>query len=141
MALGSTRDPLYTKYIKKSREFRVHIFRGRVIDVQEKRKRQEVPNDEVNYLIRNSHNGWVFCRDGVDCPDSILDLSIRAVSTLGLDFGAADIGWNDHYGRGYIFEVNTAPGLEGTTLDKYYEAICEVLPQVTHGRYRERRAA
>ena len=53
------RAPLYTKYTKKADEYRVHVLGDHVIDVQLKKKRQEVPNEEVNYQIRNSANGWV----------------------------------------------------------------------------------
>lgn len=120
--------PLYTKYIKKQHEYRIHVFQGRVIDIQQKRKRREVSNDEVNYQVRNHINGWVFCRDNIHEPDeSLMDMSIRAVSALGLDFGAVDVIWNRNRQQGYVLEVNTAPGLEGTTLGKYVGAIQSLL--------------
>ena len=83
--------PLYTKYVKKADEYRVHVLGDRVIDVQQKRKRQEVDNEEVNYQIRNASNGWVFCRDGVEPSPYVTDAAVRAVSALGLDFGAVDV--------------------------------------------------
>lgn len=131
--------PLYTKYFKKAEEYRVHVFDGVVIDVQQKRKRQEVDNEDVNYQIRNSRNGWVFCRDGVDCPDLVTSASIAAVTALGLDFGAVDVGFNVHRGEAAVFEVNTAPGLEGTTLDRYFEAIAGRLGYIRNGAYGRRR--
>jgi glutathione synthase/RimK-type ligase-like ATP-grasp enzyme len=42
---------------------------------------------------------------------------------MGLDFGAVDIGHRLIDNQFFVFEVNTAPGLEGTTLDKYAKAI------------------
>jgi len=132
--------PLYTQYVKKADEYRVHVFDGEVIDVQQKRKRQEVPNEEVDYQIRNASSGWVFCRDDVDCPDSVKRTAIRAVSVLGLDFGAVDIGFNHHTETESVYEVNTAPGLEGTTLDRYYEALERRLPYLSRGAYARRRA-
>jgi len=119
--------PLYVKYIKKQEEYRIHVFRGEVIDIQQKKKRQEIPNEEVNYQIRNHQNGWVYCRDGVHPPQSVLDNAIRAVDSLYLDFGAVDVIWNNHYQQAYVLEVNTAPGLEGTTLTKYVNKFSEVL--------------
>jgi len=133
------RAPLYTKYVKKAEEYRVHVVRGEVIDVQMKRKRQEVPNEEVDYKVRNSANGWVYCRDGVTAPECVRSAAIGAVASCGLDFGAADVGFNRHKDQAYVFEVNTAPGLEGTTLDRYYEALAGLLPSIRGGRYSLRR--
>ena len=45
--------PLYTVYIPKKQEYRVHVFRGQVLDVQRKARKQDVPDDEVNWKIRN----------------------------------------------------------------------------------------
>lgn len=132
--------PLYTKYMKKADEYRIHVFDGVVIDIQQKRKRQETPNEEINYQIRNHTNGWVYCRDNVDCPSPAIDNAVRAVDVLGLDFGAVDVGYNNHEESACVYEVNTAPGLEGTTLEKYYEAIINRFPEVRYGAFQRRRA-
>lgn len=131
--------PLYTKYVKKADEFRVHVLGDRVIDVQQKKKRLEVDNEEVNYQIRNAANGWVFCRGGVAAPECVTTAAVRAVDSLGLDFGAVDIGYNRYGDAATVYEVNTAPGLEGSTLDKYYNAFCEVFPALKGGIYGKRR--
>jgi len=116
--------PLYVKYKKKKKEFRVHVFQGRVIDVSEKRRvRKENRPAEFDGYIRNHANGWVFCRDGVVRPDDLDTLAISAVTACGLDFGAVDIIWNEKDDLSYVLEVNTAPGLEGTTLERYKQAI------------------
>jgi len=119
--------PLYVKYIKKSDEYRVHIVKGTIIDVQQKKKRQEIPNEEVNYQVRNHSNGWVYCRDGVLPPESVSSDALSAMDALGLDFGAVDIIWNNHYKKSYVLEINTAPGLTGTTLNKYIHAFKQVV--------------
>jgi glutathione synthase/RimK-type ligase-like ATP-grasp enzyme len=133
--------PLYVQYVKKQDEYRVHVVNGSIIDVQQKKKRQEVDNDEVNYQVRNAHNGWVFCRDGVVAPECVLEAGVAAVVALNLDFGAVDIGFNAHTQSACVYEVNTAPGLEGTTLERYYAAFTEVLPVLQGGAYRRRRMA
>lgn len=135
------RAPLYTKYIPKTTEYRIHVLGDKVIDAQEKRKRQEIPNEEVNYQIRNASAGWVFCRGGITVPDCVSSAAVRAVSALSLDFGAVDVGYNARRERARVYEVNTAPGLEGTTLDSYYAAFVEVLPALRGGRYELRRLA
>lgn len=119
--------PLYVKYIKKKEEYRVHVFRGQVIDIQQKRKRREVDNEDVDYKVRSHNNGWVFCRGGVEAPDSVVDNAIRAVNALQLDFGAVDVIWNQRQGQAYVLEINTAPGLEGETVVKYVNSILEVI--------------
>ncbi len=111
--------PLYTKYQKKDSEFRVHVFNGKVLDVCEKRKRRGV--EVTNSLVRTLNNGWVYCRDGVALNEDIKMLCIRAVKTLGLDFGAVDLISKDN--KYFVLEVNSAPGLCGTTLQKYVEAL------------------
>jgi hypothetical protein len=133
--------PLYTKYFKKADEFRVHVWGDRVLDVQQKRKRQEVPNEQMDYQVRNASGGWVFCRSEVETPQCVVDAAVRAVSALGLDFGAVDVGYNRSADAACVFEVNTAPGLEGTTLDRYYYALLETFPSLSRGAYARRRAA
>lgn len=114
---------LYVKYIKKQDEYRYHVFRGEVIDIQQKRKRRDVDNDQVNYQVRSHHTGWVYCRDNVHTRGGLSDMAISAVQCLGLDFGAVDIIWNERARRGYVLEVNTACGLEGETVRIYADAI------------------
>lgn len=133
------RAPLYTQYVKKADEYRVHVFKGSVIDVQQKRKRLEVDNDDVDYQIRNSTSGWVYCRGGVDAPSAVLSAGQTAVDALGLDFGAADIGWNRKKEEPCVYEVNTAPGLEGQTLEAYYNVLRTHYPVLRSGRYLLRR--
>jgi glutathione synthase/RimK-type ligase-like ATP-grasp enzyme len=132
--------PLYARYVKKADEYRIHVAFGKVIDVQQKKRRLEVPDDKIDWQIRNAHNGWVFTRGGVSPPSCVLDAAVDAVAALGLDFGAVDIGYNIKGGAGTVYEVNTAPGLEGSTLDSYYKAFVEKFPQLESGAYRRRRS-
>lgn len=121
--------PLYTLYKKKKKEFRVHVMKYpdgyNIFDVQQKRGKI---GEESNPYIRSHNNGWVFTREDIDLPGDIPSLACSAVKALGLDFGAVDIIWNKHENKSYVLEVNTAPGLEGTTLIKYVEAITKCIP-------------
>ncbi len=122
--------PLYTEYVPKKQEYRVHVFNGEVIDVQRKARKQDVPDDEVNWKIRNMANGFIFAR-GEDAlgnvPQDVIDQAVLAVETLGLDFGAADVIYNDKQAKAYVLECNTAPGLTGTTLEKYVKAFKNII--------------
>jgi glutathione synthase/RimK-type ligase-like ATP-grasp enzyme len=113
--------PLYTLYFKKKREFRVHVFGGNIIDFQEKKKRSNV--EPVDWRVRNYDSGFVFCREGVELPEVVAEQSIKAVLALGLDFGAVDVGYNEQLAQACVFEVNTACGLEGSTVRAYAEAV------------------
>lgn len=112
--------PLYTLYVKKKKEFRVHVFGGQVIDVQQKKKRNGV---EADSLIRNHDNGWIFAHEDVVEPTGLRELGVQAVQALGLDFGAVDIIWNEKQNKCFVLEVNTAPGLSDSTAEKYANAI------------------
>jgi glutathione synthase/RimK-type ligase-like ATP-grasp enzyme len=114
--------PLYVEYKKKRAEYRVHVFGGEVIDECHKRKRNSEERPEnFNTFIRSYNNGWVFCRDGLLPDPNRSRIAIEAVSALGLDFGAVDMIYNEREQQYYVLEVNTAPGLEGTTLTKYLD--------------------
>jgi len=116
------RAPLYTQYVPKKKEFRVHVFNNRVIDISEKRKRSGFEG-ERNTQVRNTNNGYVFCRDSINTPDGLGDLAKGAVAAIQRTQGAVDIIWNEKKNKLYVLEVNSNPGMEGTTLVKYAEAI------------------
>ncbi len=122
--------PLYVLYQKKDKEYRVHVFGGKVIDVTEKRKRSGV--ESTNPYVRNLQNGWVYCRMDVRASDLVKSEAIKAVASLGLDFGAVDV--IEKAGKVFILEVNCAPGLQGMTLTKYVEAIKGLLNNATPTR-------
>lgn len=113
--------PLYTKLFPKDKEYRVHVFKGEVIDYVQKKLRSDAPKDRSKY-IRNTANGWIFARSGVGVPNAAVEAAKGAIAALSLDFGAVDLAINQT-GKVVIFEVNTAPGLEGTTVTKYADAI------------------
>lgn len=119
--------PLYTRYTPKTAEYRVHMYRdGSVIDVQQKKRTQGFSEEGNNKYLRNHANGWVFCRQGVQAPQSVIQAAHQAVVALGLDFGAVDIGYHATHGV-HVYEINTAPGIEGTTVTNYANKIRSLL--------------
>lgn len=115
--------PLYVKYIKKQDEYRVHVGMRNgtavVIDVQQKRRRNE--HADPDWRVRNLANGFIYAREDVRPPDAVLDYSKRALACSGLDFGAVDVIYNAREGRAYVLEINTAPGITGTTVERYVD--------------------
>jgi glutathione synthase/RimK-type ligase-like ATP-grasp enzyme len=114
--------PLYTKYIPKDQEYRAHVFDGRVIFTQRKARKLEVPDEEVNWKVRNLAGGFIYANQAVELSPIAADIAVDAVNALGLDFGAVDIIYNKRRDAYYVLEVNTAPGLSGSTLEAYVEA-------------------
>ena len=129
--------PLYTLYIPKSEEYRFHVAFNKVIHIQKKKKltaeeltARNITNIEP--LVRNVTNGYVFSSNlelELDDDGSYKDPkyfmmtehAIHSIQALGLDFGAVDLIVGKD-GRTYVLEVNTAPGIEGITLERYISA-------------------
>src|SRR3546814_3947261 len=107
--------------LPKKQEYRVHVLNGKVVDVQRKARVKDFPDDKVNWKIRNHDNGFIYARDEklAEVPKKVLSDSIKAVGVCGLDFGAVDVIYNEAKGIGFVLEINTAPGLTGTTLEGY----------------------
>jgi hypothetical protein len=127
--------PLYTLYVPKKSEWRFHVFDGQAFDWQRKMRRKDFPDDKVNWLVRNHNNGFIFGRNEEEPIDpgiwsQMAKVSVSAVKALGLDFGAVDVIYNERQKAAFVLEVNTAPGLEGTTLFNYAEAFAKFF----HGR-------
>lgn len=116
--------PLYVQYKKKRHEYRVHFFKDSgayvVIDVTQKKKR--IGFENANTKIRNHHNGWVYARTDIFEPADLRNQALNAACASRLDFGAVDLIWNEKENKCYTLEVNSAPGIEGTSLQKYTNA-------------------
>jgi glutathione synthase/RimK-type ligase-like ATP-grasp enzyme len=114
--------PLYTSYIKKTEEYRIHIFDGAVICAQVREKRDSFTG-RVNYQVRTTSGGWglsITTRQPPECNTA----AIAAVKALGLDFGAVDVIWNRVHGA-FVLEVNSAPELTAAIAVKYGERILQ----------------
>lgn len=122
-----TPAPLYTQYLSKRHEYRIHVVGATVIDIQQKRRKLSVPDSEVNWRIRTNSNGFVFCRANVRPPPAAQEVAVQAVKSLDLDFGAVDV--IVHERRPVVLEVNTAPGLFPSTVAKYSAAFLSLIAE------------
>lgn len=113
---------VYTKYKKKKREFRVHIFKNSIVQVVDKRKRSGWVDDR-DTRIRNTNNGYVFCRSVENIPEGLHDLALAASKVTSSDFKGVDIGYNELHKELFVIEVNSAPGIEGSNVDDYVNTI------------------
>lgn len=114
---------LYTKYVKKLEEWRVHIFRGKMISYAKKVKPKEYTGTMGDTRIKSHLNGFLFSKQAGPPRQDIVNEATKAVQACGLDFGGVDIIWNEHLSRAFVLEINTAPGLEGSSLQAYATAI------------------
>lgn len=120
---------LYTQYIPKTSEFRVHVSGGKVIDIQKKARKRDVPDDKVDWRVRNLDNGFIYARnlEDMQLTELIKMQCINAVEVCGLDFGAVDVIYHKKSKTYYILEINTAPGLAGTTVASYAKSFEQLL--------------
>lgn len=113
--------PLYVRYYPKEQEYRVHVMNGQVFFTQRKARKLDVPDEQVNWQVRNLAGGFIYANQAVEAPAPVAEVAIGTCRGLSLDFGAVDILVTPR-GKVLALEVNTACGLAGTTLEKYVEA-------------------
>ena len=116
----------YTEFVPTDEEYRVHIVNGHSIRIGKK-----VPRTE-NYHLRfkSWYGGWRLAYS-MDWRTEELVASLRrlaksAIAAVGYDFGAVDIGIRHHNKIPFVFEVNSAPGLEGGSLERYARRFVEI---------------
>lgn len=85
-----------------------------------KRQAKNATAGGPNMLLRSNRLGWKFSII-TKYSNGLKDVAVAAVKALGLDFGAVDACVAED-GNVYVFEVNTGPGLEATSFDKYVAA-------------------
>jgi len=109
---------LYTQFLEPTEEYRVHVFRGEVVDYSKKFKR--TPEGIVfvsSECPKNRATGWEYMRDVTGMREGVVLRAKAAVEALGLDFGVVDI--IRHNNKSYVLEVNTACGLSSRGLQAY----------------------
>ena len=121
--------PLYTKYVKKKDEYRIHLYKkdGQTMVFHMQRKGKREGYEDVNWRIRSHANGFNFVIGDCNPPYAVLNAARDVFDQTHLDFGAVDVGYNERNDSAVVYEINTAPGLEGTTLRKYVEMFRSLL--------------
>lgn len=116
-----SRARMYILYIPKQSEWRIHVFRGEVIHVQKKGIREGTR--PVTFRVQNHNNGFIYLINDVKPPQDVITQAVKALEATELDFGAVDVIYNTYRDKAFVLEINTAPGLEGSTINKYATAI------------------
>lgn len=135
--LAGVRDgTLFVKYVPKKQEWRIHLMcrcddLGGQYDVVVSQRKVWRQNEEAgvddqippNWRVRNHDNGFIFERNGDLRPhEDVIIQARKCMKLTGLHFGAVDVIFNQHYNTAYVLEVNSAPGLEGSTVTDYVNA-------------------
>lgn len=112
---------VYTKYIKKKREFRVNIFGDKVVNVREKKRQAGATGDGK---IRSQSNGYT-TTFASNVPQQVKDLALLARKVSDSDFVGVDVIYNQYYDQAYVLEVNSGPSIEGQSVNDFAQAILE----------------
>lgn len=136
--------PLYTCSYDKTHEFRVHVFKGQVIDFTQKKKMGKKKRAlrglaKVNMDVRNNGKGWVFAHKDLICDGGhgrgiIEGICISATEVLGMDYAGVDIlarfTESGKFLSAVVCEVNSAPGMRcSETREAYQSALANWLNQ------------
>lgn len=134
---NATTDSYYSKPVRfKRREYRVHVFNGKILGAYEK-----VPTNLTEDMPRNfetlpklfKSDTCRFIRCDLEIDENGLQprvnaaaqqMCIDAVASLGLVFGGVDL-IRDKHQQFVINEVNSAPGLNGLNVERWVQAIRE----------------
>lgn len=117
------KDYYWTPYIFTMFELRAHILGGNVVKIFRK-----IPNEaETNYPIRNNAS----CHFGIVEIEKYPKLT-SVIEQFKYIFGennfyAMDVGWDADTHRYFVYEINSAPGLNENSAQDYAEFISEKL--------------
>lgn len=120
------RQFFWTKFIRITKEYRAHFIGGEFKKVFEKVCTVE---NESKYPVRNIGNDYHFKL--INKPEvfgKLNELEIQLAQALGDNcFCGIDLGWAPEEKKYFIFEANSAPGLNSHTVVIYAKFLCERL--------------
>jgi glutathione synthase/RimK-type ligase-like ATP-grasp enzyme len=108
--LHNTKAVFWTKFIDHTNEFRINIWRNKVVSVYDKIQKNE--------LFHFKHF------KGVEEQPQLLFLVNTIYNTIGLDFCGLDV-LRDKEGNLHLLEINSAPTLHKETLENLTKIIKE----------------
>lgn len=118
--IGRLDHPYISEFYPKTTEYRVHVGHGKVLAVQQ--KLQTFVTNGENWSHENGYSFEVV--PWKQYRRSIVDLGVRTIEAIGLDFGAVDImadPLDSSLPVAVVCEVNTSPRLEDYTAQRYAE--------------------
>lgn len=145
---GVPAAPLYTRYVPKTHEYRLHLARGlnhkgfTVMLVQRKvfvkTPERQAPLD---WKVRSHANGFIFqsyppINVEQRVPAAVMEAAGRVMAGYfpDLHFAALDVMYHDKRNKAYVIEGNTAPGLENDTINVYADYLAALEKEHKHAR-------
>lgn len=124
--------PLYTRYVPKTHEYRLHMaraLRGGGFTVMMAQRKVFVKTPErpapLDWKVRSHDNGFIFQRqpDFEKIPAAVMGCAGRIMSDHfpHMHFAALDVMYHAKRDKAWVIEGNTAPGLENDSVRVYAE--------------------
>lgn len=130
---------IFEKFYNYNREYRLHVNEQGCFYTCRKMLKSDTPEDK-RWFRNDSNSVWIVEEnEQFDKPsnwDAVIEESVKALKSVGLDFGAVDLriqSATDSKGRTrenpefIVVEINSAPSFGEGTLAKYLEEIPKML--------------
>jgi glutathione synthase/RimK-type ligase-like ATP-grasp enzyme len=134
---------IFEKFYNYAREYRFHVHEGGFFYTCRKMLKQDTPEKD-KWFRNDAHCVWIMKDNPLyDAPINLKEIEkqgIKALKSVGLDFGALDIkiqsatnidGQIRQKPNFIIIEINSAPSFGEYTAKKY----CETLPIILKNKY------
>ena len=124
---------IFEKFYNFSREYRLHVFEDGCFYACRKMMKKDTPEDKK--WFKNDENCvWILEQNpNFQKPDNwneVIKESVKALKSVGLDFGAVDlrIQGQDYKAPSFIvIEINSAPSFGEITGERYKEILPKIL--------------
>lgn len=118
---------VFTCYQPSSKEFRVNLFKGKFVNIREKKLMKGFKANKV----RSRDNGYTFCIPNSNEPlkPRLIELAQKAAKVTQSDFAGVDIIWNKTKDKLFVLEVNSGPAIEGQSVQDFAKVIKEYAAQ------------
>lgn len=110
--LEKTQAVLWTKFVPHTHEFRVNVWRDRVVSIYDKVRIKDGHNEKFEFILYK----------GQENHPQLIDLVQKVWKCIGLDWCGMDILCNKE-GKLFLLEVNSAPILYPFTVNRLVNLI------------------
>lgn len=136
---------IYERFYNYNREYRLHVTEDGCFYTCRKMLKTDTPEDKKWFRNDSNSNWWVESNEGFDKPvnwEKIEAECVKALKSVGLDFGAVDLRVQSSKNRDgnmrpdpdfIVIEINSAPSFGEGTAKRYQE----ILPQLLTKKYNQ----